>query len=65
MEHRQGESERVFAKVFPCLIAKAGRKGRTKDVKGKICGVRVETIENPMMRDLRILDKLVDELAKR
>ena len=33
-------------------------------VKGKICGVRVEEIENPRMRDLRILDKLVDDLAK-
>ena len=30
----------------------------------KVCGVPVETIEDPMMRDLRILDKLVDELAK-
>ena len=33
-------------------------------VKGKICGVRVEEIEEPRMRDLRILDKLVDDLAK-
>ena len=30
----------------------------------KVCGVQLETIEDPMMRDLRILDKLVDELAK-
>lgn len=34
------------------------------DVRGKVCGVQVETIEGPMMRDLRTLDKLVDELAK-
>ena len=34
------------------------------NVKGTICGVRVEEIEDPKMRDLRILDKLVDELAK-
>ncbi|MGM9767015.1 MAG: DUF2200 domain-containing protein [Candidatus Cryptobacteroides sp.] len=96
-----------FAKVFPLLIAKAERKGRTREevllvtgwmtgyspeqleelllsdatygeflsgapsmnparlgVKGKVCGVQIETIEDPMMRDLRILDKLVDELAK-
>jgi hypothetical protein len=33
-------------------------------VKGMICGVRVETIEEPTMREIRILDKLVDELAK-
>ena len=34
------------------------------DAREKVCGVQLETIEDPMMRDLRILDKLVDELAK-
>ena len=33
-------------------------------VTGAICGVRVEEIENPIMRDIRCLDKLIDELAK-
>ena len=33
-------------------------------VTGTICGVRVEAVEDPLMRDIRILDKLVDELAK-
>ncbi len=33
-------------------------------VKGVICGVRVEEIDDPLMREIRILDKLVDELAK-
>ena len=33
-------------------------------VKGMICGVRVEDIEEPVMREIRILDKLIDELAK-
>lgn len=33
-------------------------------VKGVVCGVRVEGIEEPLMREIRILDKLVDELAK-
>ena len=33
-------------------------------VTGTICGIRVETIEDPLMREIRILDKLVDELAK-
>ena len=99
--------EMKFSKVFPLLIAKAVRKGRTEgvvfavtgwltgysetelwalldsdatygeflekapcmnparfQVKGKICGIRVEEIEEPRMRDLRILDKLVDDLAK-
>lgn len=33
-------------------------------VKGCICKVRIEEIEDPLMRDIRILDKMVDELAK-
>jgi hypothetical protein len=33
-------------------------------IKGVICGVRVEGIEDPIMRDIRYLDKLIDELAK-
>ena len=33
-------------------------------IKGVVCGVRVEDIQEPMMRDIRYLDKLVDELAK-
>ena len=96
-----------FAKVYPMLIAKAERKGRTRDevlaltawltgytndkleellssditygdffrnapalnparkqIKGSVCGVKVETIEDPLMQEIRYLDKLVDELAK-
>jgi hypothetical protein len=33
-------------------------------IKGVVCGVRVEDIEDPTMREIRYLDKLVDELAK-
>jgi hypothetical protein len=33
-------------------------------IKGLICGVRIEEIEEPTMREIRYLDKLVDELAK-
>jgi len=33
-------------------------------ITGVVCGIRVETIEDPLMRELRYLDKLVDELAK-
>ena len=33
-------------------------------IKGAICGVRIEEIEDPLMRDIRCLDKLIDELAK-
>lgn len=96
-----------FARVFPLLIAKAERKGRTKEevyeittwltgysaadldrflasglaygdffknapclnekrrlIKGSVCGVKVETIEDPLLQEIRYLDKLVDELAK-
>ncbi|MBD1221990.1 DUF2200 domain-containing protein [Virgibacillus halodenitrificans] len=35
-----------------------------KAIKGVICGVRVEDIEEPTMQEIRYLDKLVDELAK-
>jgi hypothetical protein len=95
------------ASVYPHYVAKAEKKGRTKDeideiirwltgydqeelearledktdfetffaeaprlnpsralIKGVICGIRVEDIEEPLMRELRYLDKLVDELAK-
>ena len=96
-----------FARVYPAYIAKAERKGRTKDeideiirwltgysqaqleaeiakgtevqsffenaprpnpartlITGVICGDRVETIEEPLKRECRYLDKLIDELAK-
>lgn len=33
-------------------------------IKGLICGVRIEDIDDPLMRNVRYLDKLVDELAK-
>ena len=96
-----------FAKVYPLLVAKAERKGRTKaevdqiigwltgysqqeleallaagtdyasfiagapamnaaltQIRGVICGVRIEEIDDPLMREIRYLDKLIDELAK-
>lgn len=96
-----------FASVYPMYVAKAERKGRTKEevdtiicwltgheqaslerelavktnfedffgkapamnparelITGSVCGVRVETIEDPLMREIRYLDKLIDELAK-
>ncbi len=33
-------------------------------IKGVVCGVRVEEVEDPLMREIRYLDKLVDELAR-
>ncbi len=104
---RQSVLEMRFSKVYPLLIQKAQRKGRTanevmeltswltgytsKDIeemltsdisygefllnapaynpsseliKGKICGVQIETIEDPLMKKVRQFDKLVDELTK-
>lgn len=50
---------------FETFFARAPRihPDATK-VKGTICGVRVEEIQDPLVRSVRILDKLVDELAK-
>lgn len=95
-----------FAGVYPHYIAKAEKKGRTKEevdaiitwltgysadaiqhhidqktdfetffanasihpnaclIKGLICGYRVEEITDPLMQQIRYLDKLIDELAK-
>ena len=33
-------------------------------IKGLVCGIRVEDVEAPLMREIRYLDKLIDELAK-
>ena len=96
-----------FAKVFPLLVAKAERKGRTRaevyevtgwltgytaeqldallsgdasygaflagmpcpnenrhKITGSVCGVKLSEIGDPLMLELRRLDKLVDELSK-
>ena len=99
---RQSIYDMKFADVYPLLVQKAERKGRTRDevdavirwltgydmaqvdpdatcraffenapaynpraglITGKVCGVQVETIEDPVMKRIRQLDKLVDELA--
>ncbi|MDZ4870196.1 MAG: DUF2200 domain-containing protein [Alphaproteobacteria bacterium] len=35
-----------------------------RQITGVVCGIRVETIEDPLMQEIRYLDKLIDELAK-
>lgn len=35
-----------------------------KKIKGTVCGVRVEEVQEPLMQEIRYLDKLIDELAK-
>ena len=100
---RQSVFDMKVSKVYPLLVQKAERKGRTRDevdqvtawltgydmekvdqdmtygtffenapmmnsraslIKGKVCGISVESIEDPLMQKIRWLDKLVDELAK-
>lgn len=48
----------TFFQEAPCMNPNCGL------IKGVVCGVRVETIEDPLMQKIRYLDKLVDELAK-
>ena len=97
----------TFSSVYPLLVQKAEKKGRTKEevdtvvywltgyderglqvqienevsfetffaeapqinpnadkIKGVVCGIRVEEIDDPLIQKIRWLDKLVDELAK-
>jgi hypothetical protein len=54
---RQTDFETFFAEAPQLNPARAL-------IKGVICGVRVEEIEEPTMREIRYLDKLIDELAK-
>ena len=53
-----GASVQEFFQTAPSL-----NKNR-RLIKGTICGVRVEDIEEPLMQEIRYLDKLVDELAQ-
>lgn len=59
------ESELARKTSLQDFFAQAPRPNPARlQVTGVICGVRVEAIEEPLMREIRILDKLVDELAK-
>ena len=55
---RQKTDFETFFSDAPRLHPNAGK------VSGVVCGVRIEEIEDPLMRNIRRLDKLVDELAK-
>ena len=50
---------------FETFFAEAPRLNPSRAlIKGVVCGVRVEEIKEPTMREIRYLDKLIDELAK-
>lgn len=65
--HSQQELEEALAdkRDFTAFFGQAPAMNPARyQVTGTICGDRVETIEEPLKRDIRILDKLIDELAK-
>lgn len=50
---------------FETFFAEAPRLNPDRElITGVVCGVRVEAVEEPLMREIRYLDKLIDELAK-
>ena len=65
--YSQEELEALLEKKtdFETFFAEAPRLNPSRGlIKGVICGVRIEEIEEPTMREIRYLDKLIDELAK-
>jgi hypothetical protein len=59
------EAEIVKQTDFETFYAQAPRMNPSRAlIKGVICGVRVEDIQEPTTREIRYLDKLIDELAK-
>jgi hypothetical protein len=59
------EAELEAGTDFETFFAKAPRMNPARGaITGVVCGVRVETIDEPLMREIRYLDKLVDELAR-
>jgi hypothetical protein len=50
--------------TFTDFFAQATINANARLITGKICGVQIEEIEDPLMKKIRYLDKLVDELAK-
>ena len=64
---RQDDLDRHLAEKsdFETFFAQAPRPHPARaDIKGVVCGVRVEEVAEPLMREIRYLDKLIDELAK-
>lgn len=65
--YSQAEFEAELARetTFETFFANAPRLNpKRTQITGIICGVRIENIEDPLMREIRYLDKLIDELAK-
>lgn len=57
--HLEGKTD------FETFFAEAPRLNPARaEIKGLVCGIRVEEVSDPLMREIRYLDKLIDELAK-
>ena len=64
-KQRELEKQLKQQKDFETFFREAPRLNPARtSIKGVICGVRIEEIREPLMREIRYLDKLVDELAK-
>lgn len=50
--------------TFEEFFAAASLNPRVDQITGSVCGVKVQEVEDPLMRQIRYLDKLVDQLAK-
>lgn len=63
--HEELEAQIENEVTFESFFAEAPQMNDSRSlIKGVICGVRVEDIEEPLMQEIRYLDKLIDELAK-
>ena len=65
--HSQKTLEKELSKntSFEDFFAQAPKMNASRSlITGVVCGIRVENIEEPVMREIRYLDKLIDELAK-
>jgi hypothetical protein len=62
---RELEAQLKKQKDFETFFKEAPKLNPSRTlIKGVICGIRVEDIQDPTMREIRYLDKLIDELAK-
>ena len=64
--YSQGELESQLVREIDCrdFFQQAPLNPDRNLITGVVCGVRVEEVEEPLMREIRYLDKIVDELAK-
>lgn len=63
--HNQVQTHLKKQTDFETFFAKAPKLNPSRAlIKGVVCGVRVEDIKDPTMREIRYLDKLIDELAR-